>query len=32
MPDNLLRGQQARDVAMYVAKCAAVPKCDVGAG
>jgi len=29
MPDNLLRGQQARDVAMYVAKCAAVPKCNV---
>jgi mono/diheme cytochrome c family protein len=30
MPDNLLRGQQARDVAVYVAKCAAVAHCDVG--
>jgi mono/diheme cytochrome c family protein len=30
MPDNLLRGEQARDVATYVAKCAAVPHCDVG--
>jgi len=30
MPDNLLRGEQARDVAMYVAKCAAVPHCNVG--
>jgi mono/diheme cytochrome c family protein len=29
MPDNLLRGQQARDVAMYVAKCSAVANCDV---
>ena len=30
MPDDLLRGQQARDVALYVAKCAGVAKCDVG--
>ena len=29
MPDNLLRGQQARDVAVYVAECAAVPHCGV---
>ncbi|HZO96547.1 MAG TPA: cytochrome c [Gaiellaceae bacterium] len=29
MPPNLLRGQQARDVAVYVAKCAAVPRCSV---
>jgi mono/diheme cytochrome c family protein len=27
MPDNLLRGQQARDVAVYVAMCAAEPSC-----
>lgn len=31
MPDNLLRGEQARDVAVYVAKCAAVPHCGVKA-
>jgi len=31
MPDNLLRGQDAKDVAVYVAKCAAVPKCGVKA-
>ena len=31
MPDNLLRGQQARDVAVYVAQCAAVPHCGVAA-
>jgi mono/diheme cytochrome c family protein len=30
MPPNIVTGQQARDVAYYVAKCAAVPKCDVG--
>jgi mono/diheme cytochrome c family protein len=30
MPDNLLQGQQAKDVAIYVAKCAAVPHCVVG--
>jgi hypothetical protein len=29
MPDNLLRGQQADDVAVYVARCAAVPHCGV---
>jgi mono/diheme cytochrome c family protein len=29
MPDNLLRGEQARDVAVYVAECAAVPHCGV---
>jgi len=29
MPDNILHGQQAKDVAIYVAKCAAVPNCDV---
>ncbi len=31
MPDNILRGQQARDVAVYVAQCAAVPHCGVTA-
>jgi mono/diheme cytochrome c family protein len=31
MPANLLRGQDARDVATYVAKCAAQPKCGVTA-
>jgi mono/diheme cytochrome c family protein len=31
MPDNLLRGEQARDVAVYVAQCAAVPHCGVTA-
>lgn len=31
MPDNLLRGEQARDVAVYVAQCAAVPNCGVKA-
>ena len=29
MPPNLLRGQQAKDVATYVAKCAAEPHCSV---
>jgi mono/diheme cytochrome c family protein len=29
MTPNLLRGQQARDVAVYVAQCAAVPKCKI---
>jgi mono/diheme cytochrome c family protein len=29
MPPNIVRGQQARDVAVYVARCAAEPKCDV---
>ena len=29
MPANILEGQQARDVAVYVAQCAAVPHCDV---
>jgi hypothetical protein len=29
MPPNLLHGQQAKDVAVYVAKCSAVPHCDV---
>ncbi len=31
MPSNLYRGQEARDVAVYVAKCAAVPDCGVQA-
>jgi cytochrome c553 len=31
MPDNLFRGQDAKDVAVYVAKCAGVPKCGVQA-
>ena len=31
MPANILRGQQARDVAVYVAKCSAVPNCGVTA-
>lgn len=31
MPDNLLRGEQARDVAVYVAQCSAVPHCGVKA-
>jgi mono/diheme cytochrome c family protein len=31
MPDNLLRGEDARDVAVYVAECAAVPHCGVTA-
>jgi len=30
MTPNLLHGQQARDVAVYVAKCAAVKNCGVG--
>jgi cytochrome c peroxidase len=30
MPADLLQGQQARDVAEYVAKCAGVDPCDVG--
>jgi cytochrome c2 len=29
MTANLLHGQQAKDVAMFVAKCAAVPTCTV---
>jgi mono/diheme cytochrome c family protein len=29
MPDNLLRGQDAVDVAIYVAKCAGTPDCGV---
>lgn len=29
MTPNLYHGQDARDVAVYVAKCAAVPKCDL---
>jgi len=31
MPPNLLRGQDARDVATYVAKCSANPNCGVTA-
>ncbi len=31
MPANLLQGQQAADVAVYVAKCAANPTCGVTA-
>jgi mono/diheme cytochrome c family protein len=31
MTPNLLHGQQARDVAFYVAKCAAVPTCSLSA-
>jgi cytochrome c553 len=31
MPDNLLSGEDARDVAVYVAQCAAVPHCGVTA-
>jgi mono/diheme cytochrome c family protein len=31
MPANLYRGQDARDIATYVAKCAAVPSCGVTA-
>ena len=30
MPDNIVTGQDAKDVAAYVAKCAAVPDCKVG--
>jgi mono/diheme cytochrome c family protein len=30
MPPNLLTGQDAKNVATYVARCAAVPKCGVG--
>jgi mono/diheme cytochrome c family protein len=30
MTPNLLHGQQARDVAVYVAQCAAEPHCDTG--
>jgi hypothetical protein len=30
MPAGLLHGQDAKNVAMYVAKCAAVPHCKVG--
>jgi mono/diheme cytochrome c family protein len=29
MPQNILRGKQADDVAIYVALCAAAPKCNV---
>ncbi|HWB22510.1 MAG TPA: cytochrome c [Gaiellaceae bacterium] len=29
MPDNILRGEQARDVAVYVAECAGVQTCGV---
>jgi mono/diheme cytochrome c family protein len=32
MPSNIVRGQQARDVAVYVAKCAAAPKCNLAGG
>ena len=31
MPSNLLKGQDAKDVAVYVAKCAGVPSCGVTA-
>ena len=31
MPPNLLRGQDARDVAIYIAKCSANPSCGVTA-
>jgi len=31
MPANLLRGQQARDVAVYVAQCSSNPKCGITA-
>jgi mono/diheme cytochrome c family protein len=31
MPDNILRGQQARDVAIYVAECSANTACGVQA-
>jgi cytochrome c6 len=31
MPANLLQGQDANDVATYIAKCAAVPQCGVTA-
>ena len=31
MTPNLLHGQQAKDVAVFVAKCAAVPTCSVSA-
>ena len=30
MTPNLLHGQQARDVAVYVAQCAAEPHCNIG--
>ena len=29
MPQNIVRGQQAKDVAIYVAHCAAEPNCNV---
>jgi len=29
MPPNLLKGQDAKNVAVYVAQCSAVPHCDV---
>jgi mono/diheme cytochrome c family protein len=29
MPANLIQGQDAKDVAVYVAKCSAVPHCGV---
>jgi mono/diheme cytochrome c family protein len=31
MPTNLVRGKQADDVSVFVAKCAAVPSCTVSA-
>ena len=31
MPDNILRGQQAKDVAVYVARCVANTTCNVQA-
>jgi mono/diheme cytochrome c family protein len=31
MPPNIIRGQQAKDVAVYVARCAGVEKCDTAA-
>jgi mono/diheme cytochrome c family protein len=30
MPANLLTGQDAKDVAVFVAQCAAVPHCKIG--
>jgi len=31
MPDNIVRGQDAKDIAVYVAQCSAVPNCGVTA-
>jgi hypothetical protein len=31
MPTNLVRGREADDVSVFVAKCAAVPSCTVSA-